>query len=97
MQENGAQMPERMSVERVEKRWKIKNLKRQKQVHEQETDDALEQVSAFVLSKAIKAPDNPENRRTDAQSDVHFHVVLIIDFVEKQVTGMIESKWPDQQ
>ena len=97
MQENGAQMPERVSVERVKNRWEIEDLKRQEQVHEQKTDDALEQVAAFVLSKAVKTPDYPEGGRTDAQSDVHLHVVLIVDFVEKQVTGMIESKGPDQQ
>lgn len=97
MQENGAQMPQRMSVEDVVDGWKIEDLQTQKEVHQEQTEDALEQVSAFVLSEAIEAPDDPERRRTDAQCYVHLHVVLIVDLAEEQVAGVIEAERDDQK
>lgn len=97
MQENGAQMPQRMSVEDVVDGWKIEDLQTQKEVHQEQTEDALEQVSAFVLSEAIEAPDDPERRRTDAQCHVHLHVVLIVDLAEEQVAGVIEAERDDQK
>ena len=97
MQENGAQVPERMSVEYVVDRREIEDLQAQKEIHEQETEDALEQVSALVPPEAIKAPCYPERRRTDAQRHVHLHVVLVVDLVEEQVARVIEAERQDQQ
>lgn len=90
-------MPQGMSIENVVNGWKIEDLQAQKEVHQEKTQDALEQVSAFVLSKAVEAPDYPERRRADAQCHVHLHVVLVVDLTEEQVAGVIEAERDDQK